>query len=247
MKKHNSILTLVVCLSILALVGLGCGGSDDQKTANTPSTTTTSANSSSTATPVITGDYAATGTNPNGSPYTANLVVTKRGDVYQFSWESGGNSYDGVGVANNDKVAVSFTDGKDGKGCGVVLYNINPDGSLSGKSGYWGVDTQEKESATRTSGSGLEGKYTVTGTNTGGQEYKGSLDVSQSGNGYSFKWVAGETFTGFGIRTGDAVAVGFGGSKCAFVSYDIKPDGTLDGKWGGPGSTSVGTEIAKKK
>jgi hypothetical protein len=41
--------------------------------------------------------------------------------------------------------------------------------------------------------------------------------------------------------------VGFGGAKCGLVSYEIKPDGTLDGQWGGQGSTVVGTEVARKR
>lgn len=248
MKKHCPILTLLVCLFVLGAVGLACGRLNKEQSADGPVTAVNTAPANSSAEPgVLTGNYDATGTNPDGSAYEATLVVTRRGEVYQFSWESGGRSYDGVGVANDDTVAVGFTDGKDGKGCGVVLYDINPDGSLSGKSGYWGVDSQERELAERTSGTGLEGKYKITGTNPGGQEYAGTLDVSRSGAGYSFKWTAGETFTGFGIRSGDDIAVGFGGNKCSFVSYDIRPDGTLDGKWGGPGSNSVGTEKAKKK
>ena len=44
-------------------------------------------------------------------------------------------------------------------------------------------------------------------------------------------------FNGFGIQTGDKASIGFGGQQCGFVSYEIKPDGTLEGKWGGQGST----------
>ena len=33
----------------------------------------------------------------------------------------------------------------------------------------------------------------------------------------------------------------------SFVSYELKPGGTLEGKWGGSGTTSVGAEVAKKK
>ena len=250
-NKTYPIFTVVVCMSVLVLVGLACGSLGKQAVEG-PATTANSGGPSNTAAtsidPVaLNGKYDATGTNPDGSKYSASLTITQRGDVYQFSWESGGNLYDGVGVANSDTVAVGFTDGQDGKGCGVVLYDINADGSLSGKSGYWGVDSQEREAAKRTSGTGLEGRYEVTGTNPGGKEYTGTLDVSRSGAGYAFKWNAGETFTGFGIRSGDDIAVGFGGNKCSFVAYDIGPDGTLDGKWGGPGSTTVGTELAKKK
>lgn len=248
MKKNYPIFTLSVCLAVLGAVGLACGAFRNEQSVDGPvSTVNTAPADSSAESAILTGTYDATGTNPDGSAYKARLVVTRRGEVYQFSWDSGGRSYDGVGVANKDTVAVGFTDGKDGKGCGVVLYDINPDGSLSGKSGYWGVDSQETELAERTSGTGLEGKYKISGTNPGGQEYTGTLEVSRSGDGYSFKWIAGETFTGFGIRTGDDIAVGFGGNRCSFVSYDIGSDGTLDGKWGGPGSNSTGTEIAKKK
>lgn len=248
MKKQYSIFTLIVCLSVLGSLGLACSSLNKEQSVNGPVSTANTAPANGSAGPaVLTGNYNASGTNPDGSAYEATLEVTRRGEVYQFSWDSGGRSYDGVGVANNDTVAVGFTDGKEGKGCGVVLYDINPDGSLSGKSGYWGVDSQESELAERTSGTGLEGKYKISGTNPGGQEYTGTLDISRSGSGYSFKWTAGETFTGFGIRTGDDIAVGFGGNKCSFVAYDIGSDGTLDGKWGSPGSNSVGTEKATKK
>lgn len=48
-------------------------------------------------------------------------------------------------------------------------------------------------------------------------------------------------------RAGNLVAVGLGGKQCAFVGYDVKPDGTLDGKWGGRTSKTLGTEVATKK
>ena len=45
----------------------------------------------------------------------------------------------------------------------------------------------------------------------------------------------------------NTLSVGIGGSRCAFVAYEIKPDGTLDGVWGGYGSDKTGTEKATKK
>ena len=153
MKTHYPILTLSVCLSVLGAVGLACSAFNKERSVDGPVSTVNTAPANSSAEPAaLTGSYDASGTNPDGSAYEASLVVTRRGEVYQFSWDSGGRSYDGVGVAHKDTVAVGFTDGKDGKGCGVVLYDINPDGSLSGKSGYWGVDSQETELAERTSG-----------------------------------------------------------------------------------------------
>jgi hypothetical protein len=189
-----------------------------------------------------------TGQNEGGrGGYTGDLLVTKRDEVYQFSWKSGDRTYDGVGLQAANSIGVAYTEGADGKGCGVVLYQIKPDGTLEGKAGYWGVNQAESETATRTSGTGLEGSYDVKGTNTQGGSYTGKLTVAKEGAGYKFQWTAPSALSGFGIQGADMVAVGIGGDKCGFVGYDVKPDGSLDGKWGSPGSTSVGTEIAKKK
>ena len=43
------------------------------------------------------------------------------------------------------------------------------------------------------------------------------------------------------------IAVGIGGARCGFVSYEVKSDGTLDGVWGGYGSEKTGTEKATKQ
>ena len=144
-------------------------------------------------------------------------------------------------------VAVSFTDGVSGKGCGVVLYTINKDGSLDGKVGYWGNNTMETEKATPKSAGSLDGVYDIAGKNPEGKEYKGKLTVIQSGDGYTFDWVAGTSFSGYGIRADDYIAVGFGGKQCSFVGYDVQPDGSLNGKWGSHFARKFGTEIAKRK
>ncbi len=258
MKKTSSIVTLVIVACVLLTVGFACGNSETAKTTDNKSTSaTTSPATSSTAktesTPKpapkdLAGNYSATGKNAGGGGnYEANLIVTKRDDVYQFSWDSKGKQYDGVGVQIDDKVAVSFTDGTNGKGCGVQLYKINSDGSLEGKSGYWGKNQGETEKATRTSGSDLEGEYDIEGKNPDGDRYTGKLSVKKDGEGYKFSWTGQSNFDGFGIKQGDSVSVGFGGKQCGFVAYEVKSDGTLDGKWGGQGSTEFGTETAKKK
>jgi hypothetical protein len=238
---------------VLFLVGFACNSGSDSgtTTSNTStvnSTTTTSSSPAASIPKSIEGEYSATGTNTNGgSPYKADLIVNTHGEVYQFTWDSNGKGSDGVGVMTDNAVAVAFTEGTSGKGCGVVLYKIGADGSLDGKAGYWGVDSAESEKATRTSGSDLEGKYDVAGKSPEGKDYKGTLEVKKDGEGYAFVWNTGKTLEGFGVKTGDKVAVGFGGKQCSFVSYEVKPDGTLDGKWGGKGSKSFGTETAKRK
>lgn len=254
MDRKHSALTLFIVLGTLLAIGLACGNSDNTATTNTG--TTSAANSGNTSGGIstapapkdISGQYDATGTNVNGGGnYKASLVVTPHDDVYQFSWNSGGKDYDGVGVKTDNAVAVSYTDGPNGKGCGVVLYKIGPDGTLDGKAGYWGVNKSEAEKAVRKQGTDLEGQYDITGTNTDGKEYKGQLNVKKDGEGYTFSWNAGATFEGFGVKSGDKVAVGFGGKQCAFVSYDVDASGTLNGKWGGQGAKTFGTEVAKKK
>lgn len=233
---------------VLLIVALACGKKDSEAPAPNSSVTGNSAPTTAAPARDITGSYDITGTNENGAgDYKGTLAVTSRGDVYQFSWDTAGKKYDGVGVQTGNQIGVAFAEGSDGKGCGVVLYKIGADGSLDGKAGYWGNNKSEAETAKRTKGTDLEGEYEVSGTNTDGKPYKGTLGVAKAGVGYTFSWKTGASLEGFGVRTGDSVAVGIGGNKCGFVAYEQKSDGTLDGKWGGYGSRAVGTETAKKK
>lgn len=258
--KQNSWINFLIILAVMLGIGLACNSStepgkpditDNKTTANTTNNSTTKAALTETK-PVapkdIAGSYEVSGANTNGQGnYKGDLVITNRDEVYQFSWDSAGKTYDGVGVQTDNTVAVAFTEGTNGKGCGVVLYKINSDGSLDGKAGYWGVNESETEKATRTSGTDLAGEYEVSGKNTEGKDYKGKLTVKQEGAGYTFTWVAPNTFEGFGVKQGNTVSVGIGGKNCGFVAYEIKSDGSLDGKWGGLGTTTFGTEMAKKK
>ena len=254
MKLSRPAAGALLAFGILFLLGFACKESGSETSSTDGNVTKSSAansapsESSSGDLKGIAGNYSVTGTNANGGgDYTGSMVVTSRGDVYQFSWDSGGRKYDGVGVQTDKNVAVAFTDGTDGTGCGVVLYKIGSDGSLDGKAGYWGNNASESETATRTKGTDLEGEYKVSGKNVKGNSYSGTLGVQKSGMGYAFTWNTGTTLKGFGIRQGDKVSVGIGGGQCGFVAYTVSPDGTLEGKWGSVSSTSVGTETAKKK
>ncbi len=254
-KKINSKTSSIIVICIFLLIGLGCKQLDSLTKGDEPppkipvdAGNTEQPDSNSPTPSDISGNYAATGTNVDGGGnYTADLVVAKRDDVYQFSWNSNGNKYEGVGVQTGNKVAVAFADGTDGSGCGVILYKINPEGTLNGKTGYWGANETESESASRTSGSALEGKYDVTGKNLQGENYEMKLTVTKQNEGYKFSWTGNRDWQGYGIKQGDTVSVGFGGAKCGFVAYEINDDGTLEGKWGGKSSTSFGTEKAVKK
>jgi len=251
LSRHRSVLAL----ALLAGVVLGCkstttstststSNTKEESSKTTNSNTNSSAKTSSAPAPDIAGKYNITGTNPEGGGYKGTLEVIARGDVYQFRWNAG-TQYDGVGVQNGSIVAVAYANGSDGKGCGVVDYDIASDGSLSGKWGYWGVNDAGTETATRTSGSSLVAEYDATGKNPDGKPYKAHLTVEPAGNLYRFGW--SNNTDGIGIKRGDNVAVGIGGRRCGFVTYQVQGDGSLDGIWGGGGSDKTGTEKALKQ
>ncbi len=241
--KQRSWLNSLVALIVLSACVLGCTRTRGD-VPSTGSTNNTLPPEVIAPTADIAGDYAITGTNEDGSPYKGALKVIKHGDVYQFRWEAG-KQYDGVGIPNGNVVAVAFTGGNNGEGCGVVNYQMLADGTLSGKWGYWGVNEMGTETATRTSGSDLSGAYSVTGKNPNGSPYRADLSIAPKAGGYQFAW--SNNSSGFGVKQGKAISVGIGGPRCAFVAYEIKPDGTLDGIWGGYGTTKTGTEKATKK
>ena len=252
MKSRSSIQAALAIILLVACV-IACKSTSNTTSTSQPtnsSTNSSTATSSSTDTSApatqanIAGQYNVTGANPSGANYRGTLQIISHGDVYQFRWNAG-TQYDGVGVVNGDVVAVSFAAGANGKGCGVIDYLIRNDGSLVGRWGYWGTDEAGSENATRISGSDLVGEYDATGKNPNGTNYKAKLGVESAGNLYRFVW--SNNTDGVGIRRDNHVAVGIGGVRCGFVSYEIKPDGTLDGVWGGYGSDKTGTETATKQ
>lgn len=240
--KQKSWLSSLIALALFVTCVIAC------TSARVSTITSTGNNNSATpaATPAadIAGEYTVAGTNENGSPYKGKLEVIRQGDVYQFRWNAG-PQYDGIGIANGGVVAVAFTQGANGKGCGVVSYQILADGTLDGAWGYWSVNERGTERAQRTSGSDVAGDYNIIGKNPNGSSYRGTLAVAAKAGGYSFVW--SNNTSGFGIKQGDTLSVGIGGPRCAFVAYEIKSDGTLDGVWGGYGSSKTGTEKATKK
>lgn len=195
----------------------------------------------------LAGEYKLNGTRLDGKTYKGYLSVTKREQVYQFSWQIGQGKYEGIGVQNGNAVAVAYTTGSDGNGCGTVIYKINADESIEGKWGSWGVNQSGTEKAVP-KGKTTEtmGTFDVEGTNPTGSIYKGKLDISRTNDEvYQFSWDVGEKYIGTGIKVGEYLAAGSGSKQCGFVIYKVK-DGKLDGKWGIPGSEKLGTETAFK-
>ena len=196
----------------------------------------------------LSGDYKVPGTDAGGNPAdTGALSVRNEGDGYRFRWTTTQQSHDGVGVQMGDAVGVSFARTGGGKGCGVVLYRLAPDGGLTGRIARWGEYMFGNEQATRIDGTGFEGKYDVKGSTASGEQYTGTLKISKNGDGYLFEWKVGKPFVAFGTWQGPVAAASFGGKQSSFMLFDVEPDGDMDGHWGGQKSLSFGTETAERQ
>lgn len=215
--------------------------------ANNPSPDSASTVSNSTGNDLA-GTYAVSGAGADGKTYQGEVVVTKRDAVYQMSWKLGAENYDGVAVQSGNTLAATFTTGTDGRGCGAIIYQRNADKSLDGKWGEWGVNSVGTEKGVPAGEpSGGIATFNLTGTNADGSPYKGRLTINEGGNNvYQLAWDTGTKFVGTGVRVGERLAAGWGARQCGFVIYEVKGD-TLEGKWGVPGSASLGTEKATKK
>jgi hypothetical protein len=232
MHLRHSFVAIVVFMIALLLIGAGAAV---PQTHNSPDADL----------PInLEGRYSIDGINPNRGRYTGSLEVVAHGDVYEFRWNVG-SKYDGIGVKNGKLVAVSFTNGGDGSGCGVINYIVRSDGTLDGVWGNWGTNASGTERARHVSGRGLEGRYAATGTNPSSTRYQVDISVRAKGSGYTFNW--SNNSEGFGVRVGQNLAVGFGGTRCGFVAYEVKADGSLNGVWGGYGSELTGTEKATRQ
>ena len=133
LSRHRSALAFALLIGLI----LGCKSTTSSTSTSgpkddSPKNTNTSATTTSAPAPDIAGKYNVAGNNPEGGQYKGTLEVITRGDVYQFRWNAG-TQYDGVGVQNGNIVAVAFANGENGKGCGVVDYDIAKDNSLNGK------------------------------------------------------------------------------------------------------------------
>jgi hypothetical protein len=66
------------------------------------------------------GTYGCEGTQPHGAVYRGRVDIARREDSYQVLWTLGDRQYVGIGIANQDMLAVSYF----GEVPGIVLYRI---------------------------------------------------------------------------------------------------------------------------
>jgi hypothetical protein len=74
------------------------------------------------------------GTNPDGSTYTGGMALTRLGDLFTVSQSVGDETTTGTGIYD-DAGIFAVTYGLE-EGCGVMLYTVGGDGSMSG---VWGI------------------------------------------------------------------------------------------------------------
>lgn len=87
------------------------------------------------------GNYVVQGGNPgNAGNYTGLASIAKNGDTYLIAWNVGGKVYRGVGIADQDVLAVSVPEAKQ-----VVLYRKDKDGRLLGRWSVFGMDKAAPE------------------------------------------------------------------------------------------------------
>jgi len=101
------------------------------------------------------------------------------------------------------------------------------------------------------SNASLIGNYVVTGTETDGKSYDGAgtLAVTMDKSGaLELKWDGGK-YVGIGQVIGNQVAIGsLAEGRVVIAIMDIKPDGSLEGKWWRRTDAGTkGTEVWKKK
>ena len=71
------------------------------------------------------------GTNADGSTYSGSAVIeATSSDTCSITWKVGGTSYDGYCMRSGDTLAAAYADGDD---VGLVIYQVEPDGTLRGE------------------------------------------------------------------------------------------------------------------
>ncbi|MEJ8570225.1 hypothetical protein [Microbaculum marinum] len=91
----------------------------------------------------IGGRYRVSGTNLDGSKYTGTATVTLQSDVTcTIRWNTGGDGADGVCMRDKGVFVAGYVMGDS---VGLVVYDILPDGTLTGRwtvTGQSGIGTE---------------------------------------------------------------------------------------------------------
>jgi hypothetical protein len=79
------------------------------------------------------GDYTVKGTNFDGSAYEGTATITPSGSACRMVWNTGGSVTKGICMLANKAFAASYN--LQGE-IGLVVYEVQPDGSMKG---FWTI------------------------------------------------------------------------------------------------------------
>ena len=197
----------------------------------------------------VIGSYVVKGTNPDKSTYEATLVVTAKGEAFDWSWNDG--EYKGVGLQQGDIVSVVWGD----DACYVMSYVVGDDGVLTAKwtqKAVSGIGSEVLTPVDKAKMNGLEGLYDTAGTEINGSEYDGCIThATQKAEGV-YEWYVPDClddYYGVGIQNGNLVSVAIAPKQyeCVAMSYMVNTDGSMDAIWTHVGQSELGTENATPK
>jgi hypothetical protein len=76
----------------------------------------------------VDGTYASAGRTPTGESYDGITTIAASGQVFKVTFKDGSSTSNGVAIRQGQALAVAYG----GRKCGVSIYTIAPDGTLSG-------------------------------------------------------------------------------------------------------------------
>ena len=76
------------------------------------------------------GKYSVAGKNFDGSPYTGTVQIAPSGSTCQMVWQTAGTTSEGLCMLSNKNLAAFY---KLGSTYGLVIYELQPNGSLVGQ------------------------------------------------------------------------------------------------------------------
>lgn len=186
------------------------------------------------------------GKNVDGEKYTGTAEIEAKSsadNLYSFSWKTSEGEYSGLGFLEDGHLFIGWA--PEGEVYGVLLYEIQSDGTLEGKWTYNSASDGEVGTETATGGrkDKIEGEYKISGKDIGG-EYNGRMNISRSGDTYQLSWtVDDKTYRGVGLRSGDWLVVGWGPNTENFGVLDYKINGSkATGRWALPGRSQLGVD-----
>ncbi|HEY5156522.1 MAG TPA: hypothetical protein VII93_00965 [Anaerolineales bacterium] len=213
--------------------------------------------------PGLAGAYTLKGTAPDGRDYAGKLTITLNPGIsndstmqaeYHLAWNTAAT---GAGILIKDAIGNRFlAAGFGGPACSAAFYYAFP--YLEGNTSTFTLYGIRIEPGSFELGSEivspivprpyLVGDYYLIGTNANGNEYKGTLSITQhAASVWQLAWNVGLTAPGIGISLNKSLfAAAFGGEGCGVAVYKVNTDGSLHATWAVWGGDQVGEETATK-